>query len=134
MDFLFWFIMGMAFAYVLARYNESSKLFLTLAFGTLIGITGAKIVNALMTKENVNTSIQTSPTQSLVGTVGQFALIEQNEWIPVTASCLPITTTKVTASVAVSKDNLSELKEGSNSLSKVYGRTRDQPHSFFDTS
>lgn len=116
---LLWFISAIALAFAIARYNESNKLFWTLAIAFLMGFAGAKMVfNNTSSNEKGNSNLtQVCPTQT-----------------PMDASATTLfqvaanmAATKVTDSNSVSKVYTPEPSEISIAPSEVFGRTRDQP-------
>jgi hypothetical protein len=124
---LLWFVLGIALIFGIARYNESNKLFWVLLFSYLIGFAGTKMMIDVRhgeTQSNVNTtevySTQVPTTTfSMLSCYATSVLSEDKE--------------AVTEQKPVSQSIISVNSENVI-LSEVFGRTRDQPTTPFDTS
>jgi len=117
---LLWFMLGIALAFGIARYNESNRLFWQLLLALVIGFTGTIVYKRTFGKEQSNVNLtQVCPTQECVN-VASVRLFQT------TYNSTPV---KVTASNPVSQDYTPELRETHITLSEVYGGARDQPPS-----
>jgi len=117
---LLWFILGIALAFGIARYNESNKLFWTLLFAYVMGFAGTKMV-LQATDGNEQSDVKTVqmyPTQ--------MPSIAEGLTVPfqTAISMVPV---KVTALESVVQELPSDLHDVNITLSKVSERTRDQP-------
>ena len=132
---LLWFLLGIAIAYGIARYNESNKLFWTLALTFTLGYAMTVMIQKSMTEEQGNKNITvTYPTQMPIITSGSIVY-------PLAGDSLSVTE-KGKTYVPAGKDtsNIDEIVI----LRKVAGGVRDQPFvlprsdnidtSFYDTS
>ena len=133
---LLWFILGIILIFGIARYNESNKLFWMLLFSLVMGFAGTKMVldiNHGKKQSNVNLT-QVYSTQELNNSVK--AVLFNTEYTSTTES--------VTGLAPVGQSFTPDECEINIALSKVFGRTRDQPINkysepylrtpFFDTS
>ena len=116
---LFWCLVAIATALGIARYNQSNKLFWTLAISFLVGIAGASIYDKMSSDEDQNEVVltQVCPTQSLqdiLTTVDFYPLS-----IPATAMCFE--------PASVSQDNTPEHREHNFILSEWVIPTRTPP-------
>ena len=117
---LLWFILATALIFAIARYNESNKLFWTLLFALVVGFAGTKMVY----------DINRGSKQSDVKLTQVYSTQVQHQ----TSNALQYFTTDafgeapnvVTAQNPVSQ-TMPVSSEPSVILSKVFGRTRDQP-------
>lgn len=126
---LFWFFIGVLGVYLIARYNQSNKLFWIL----LLSFVGMFTVGTICAKanriENRNKTFHTQvcPTQ--------LKLITSSEGSFVTDDFSSSTVTSVKTCVPVSKDNTLAICVDSFVSSKICGEIRGQPlFSYFDTS
>lgn len=117
---LLWFILGIALIFGISRYNESNKLFWTLLFAFVMGFAGTKMVldSHSGDEQSNNSFTQVCPTQE--------SIIVDASTVPFQAY-VDMTPMKVTASNPVSQDFAPVNNEVRVTLSKVFGRTRDQP-------
>lgn len=117
---LLWFILGIALIFGISRYNESNKLFWTLLFAFVMGFAGTKMVldSHPGDEQSNNSFTQVCPTQE--------SIIVDASTVPFQAY-VDMTPMKVTASNPVSQDFAPVNNEVRVTLSKVFGRTRDQP-------
>jgi len=111
---LFLFILGLVLITLLARYNESNKLFWVLFTGLMLGITAHVIVNDMSTgKESNATVMNVEPTQALAVAPTSLVYLLVDE---------PLLTTVKATSKPVSKAT-AMFNEGSVTLSDVSGVT-----------
>ena len=122
---LFWFIIGVIAITLIARYNESDKLFWKLFLAFVLGFACAKMYMHLTTEQNKDSLTQVCPTQASMDLSGiaQFLMSGNG----------PETTVSV-CWVPVSKVYTPAERESGLILSKISGEPRGQPHLFFDTS
>lgn len=115
---LFWFILGIALIFGIARYNESNKLFWTLAFAFVMGFAGTKMVLQTIDGNEQSNSCNVTCVYStqLPSTVSMVAILDELFEEPV----------DVTDPNAVSRIYTQETLTNVT-LSKVIGRIRDQP-------
>lgn len=115
---LFWFILGIALIFGIARYNESNKLFWTLAFAFVMGFAGTKMVLQTVNGDEQSNSCNVTCVYStqLPNTVSMVAILDELFEEPV----------DVTDPNAVSRIYTQETLTNVT-LSKVIGRIRDQP-------
>lgn len=115
---LFWFIIGVIAITLIARYNESDKLFWKLFLAFVLGFASAKMYYHLTNERNENTLTQVSPTQASMELSGiaQFFLAGSTPEITVSTSYVPVSQAFAPAG---SESNLV--------LSKIAGGARDQP-------
>ena len=115
---LFWFIIGVIAITLIARYNESDKLFWKLFLAFVLGFASAKMYYHLTNERNENTLTQVSPTQASMELSGiaQFFLAGSTPEITVSESYVPVSQAYAPAG-----------SESSLILSKIAGGTRDQP-------
>lgn len=116
---LFWFILGTALVFAIARYNESNKLFWTLFVSFIMGFAVTKMVYEHHEGEEQNnvSLTQANPTQMSATAYNAQTLYE---YVAVA------TPKKVTALNSVSQD-MPEARETEVILSEVSTKTRDQP-------
>ena len=121
------FMFGIAMIFSIARYNESNKLFWTLLLAYISGFAITKMLyDNTNGEEQSNTNLtQVCPTQ-MPTIVGVLPILQKVE--------LKLESKKVTASNSVSKVYTPAMRETTVTLSQVFGRTRDQPIDFFNTS
>lgn len=117
---LLWFLFGILLAFGIARYNESNKLFWTLAFAFVMGFAGAKMVLDTVDNESKSNGnlTQVYSTQGLTTTLSTLSYY--------IASDESKASNVVTAQNPVSQSNMPAL-EDTIILSEVGGKTRDQP-------
>lgn len=97
---LFWFLLGMALIFCIARYNESNKLFWSLFAAYVGAFTVASIVISTNNHEPKKVNLtQTYPTQLYVSAPNLLELTQDVSYN---------TTNEHTRSVAVSKDYTSD--------------------------
>lgn len=115
---LFWFIIGVIAITLIARYNESDKLFWKLFLAFVLGFASAKMYYHLTSERNENTLTQVSPTQASMELSGiaQFFLAGSTPEITVSESYVPVSQAYAPAG-----------SESSLILSKIAGGARDQP-------
>lgn len=115
---LFWFIIGLIAITLIARYNESDKLFWKLFLAFVLGFASAKMYYHLTNERNENTLTQVSPTQASMELSGiaQFFLAGSTPEITVSESYVPVSQAYTPAG-----------SESSLVLSKIAGGARDQP-------
>ena len=89
---LFWFIIGVIAITLIARYNESDKLFWKLFLAFVLGFASAKMYYHLTNERNENTLTQVSPTQASMELSGiaQFFLAGSTPEITVSESYVPV--------------------------------------------
>jgi len=115
---LLWFLFGIALAFGIARYNESNKLFWTLAVAFLLGFAGTKMVlNSSSDEQSNGCPTQVCPTHGPIN-AGACTLFQ---------TAINLVASKVTDSNHVSKVYTPEEATTNVTLSEVFGRTRDQP-------
>lgn len=114
---LLWFVLGITLAFAIARYNESNKLFWTLAIAFLMGFAGTKMVydSSSSEKKDNGSLTQVCPTQVPSGAVAYMLLAPNLEAM------------NVTDSNPVGQGLIPEPCEGNVIPSEVSRRTRDQP-------
>ena len=120
-----WFLLGVALIFIIARYNESNKLFWILFLSFIMGFAGAKmLLDSTSSDEQSNGNLtQVCPTQvPFDGIATTLFVISAN-----------LAASKVTDSNPVSQET-PEQCETDITLSKVFGKTRDQPSNYFNTS
>lgn len=111
---LFLFFLGLAIITIIARYNESNKLFWALLTAYTMSFVGTKLVYDNFVKdESKNTFEQVQPTQGPMAASGSFQFLVTDD--------ISSATTKVT-SKPVSKANVPAV-ERSITLSDVSGVT-----------
>lgn len=125
---LIYFAAGIALAYGIARYNESNKLFWQLALLFILGYAGVVLCTRAFDNNERNSEDSTQVCTTQMQTIAQayadlFALAGSNMSTP----------KKVTALQSVVQF-VPESNESDVIPSEVYGRTRDQPLKYFDTS
>lgn len=115
---LFWFIIGVIFIALIARYNESNALFWKLFLAFLLGFASCKMYIHLKNEQNKENLTQVCPTQESTELPGiaQFFLAGNSPEITVSENYAP-----------VSKDYTPALSEMSLILSKISSKGRDQP-------
>ena len=118
---LLWFMLGILLIFVMARYNESNKLFWQLLFSFVIGFAGAKMVlDTIHSDEKSNDHLtQVCPTQvptTSLSTLSYYITSDTFEADNV-----------VTAQKPVSQGITPVLSEMKATPSEIFGRTRDQP-------
>ena len=115
---LFWFIIGLIAITLIARYNESDKLFWKLFLAFVLGFASAKMYYHLTNERNENTLTQVSPTQASMELSGiaQFFLAGSTPEITVSESYVPVSQAYAPAG-----------SESSLILSKIAVGARDQP-------
>ena len=103
---------------LIARYNESDKLFWKLFLAFVLGFASAKMYYHLTNERNENTLTQVSPTQASMELSGiaQFFLAGSTPEITVSESYVPVSQAYAPAG-----------SESSLILSKIAGGARDQP-------
>lgn len=112
---LFLFVLGLVLITLLARYNESNKLFWVLFTGLMLGITAHVIVNDMSTgKESNATVMSVEPTQALAVAPTSLVYLLVDE---------PLLTTVKATSKPVSKA-IPMFNESSVTLSDVSGVTK----------
>jgi len=120
MTLLFMFLLGTLLAFVLGRYNESWKVFTFLFLSLMLGCAIKAVINNVNDSDeqsNVNLT-QVCPTQELPVCKSTTALFQ------ITDEVAPV---KVTALNPVGQVYTPDESEIDITLSKVFGRTRDQP-------
>lgn len=119
---LLWTLFGIALALGIARYNQSNKLFWQLVLAFIVGYAGTVMYTRTFNsdEEGKKNLTQVYPTQVSKTTLGSTVYLLAND-LSLTAK------KKVTASAPVSQDNTPEASEIDLILSKVFGKTRDQP-------
>lgn len=126
---LFWFLVGILGIYLIARYNQSNKLFWILLFSYVGMFTAGTIFAKANSAESRNKTIHTQvcPTQAKMMTSSEASFV--------TDDFSSSTIVKVLTSVPVSKDYTLALCVDGFVSSKIYGKIRGQPlFSYFDTS
>lgn len=120
MTLLCMFLLGTLLAFVLGRYNESWKVFIFLFLSLMFGCAIKAIVNNVNDRnEQSNVDLtQVCPTQELPVCKSAAALFQITD---------EAATVKVTALNPVGQVYTPEKSEIDVTLSKVFGRTRDQP-------
>lgn len=120
MTLLFMFLLGTLLAFVLGRYNESWKVFTFLFLSLMLGCAIKAVINNVNDSDeqsNVNLT-QVCPTQELPVCKSTTTLFQ------ITDEVAPV---KVTALNPVGQVYTPDESEIDIALSKVFGRTRDQP-------
>ena len=114
----FWFILGTIAITLIARYNESDKLFWKLFLAFVLGFASCKMYYHLTQEQNKPNLTQVCPTQASTELPGiaQFFLAGNSPEITFSNSCAP-----------VSKVYAPAQSEISLILSKVAIGARDQP-------
>ena len=117
------FILGTLLALCIARYNESNKLFWQLMLAFILGYTATVMVDRTIngSERNDEALVQVSPTQTPIIATNVFTLVNNAE-----------APEEVTDPESVVKE-MPELYKSIVS-SKVFGRTRDQPVEYINTS
>lgn len=116
MTTLLLFILGIALITLLARYNESNKLFWTLLTCFTLGVVGAKIVHDISSKEKSSNKVMAvQPTQELAVTSSTFMYLLADDLLP--------TPTKATSN-PVSQANVPAMYNDAT-LSDVPGVTEE---------
>jgi len=120
MALLCMFLVGTLLAFILGRYNESWKVFMFLFLSLMFGCAIKAVVNNVSdSNEQSNVDLtQVCPTQELPVCKSAVALFQ------LTDEAAPV---KVTALNPVGQVYTPEESEIDVALSKVFGRTRDQP-------
>lgn len=120
-----WFLLGVALIFIIARYNESNKLFWILFLSFIMGFAGAKmLLDSTSSDEQSNGNLtQVCPTQVPFDGIATTLFITSAN----------LAASKVTDSNPVSQET-PEQCETDITLSKVFGKTRDQPSNYFNTS
>lgn len=117
---LLWFILGMALAFGIARYNKSNKLFWQLAISFILGYAATVMVTRTIGNERSSENlVQVCPTQ-------MPTVVSGNSIVYLLADT-SLTPTKVTALKSAVQAFTPEEHESSAISSEVFGRTRDQP-------
>lgn len=118
---LLWFVLGIVLAFGIARYNESNKLFWTLLFSFVMGFAGTKMVlDSTSSKEKNNSNLtQVCSTQMQKTTLSTITYYITND--------MSKAENVVTAQQSVSQGYTPATCETDVVLSKISGRTRDQP-------
>lgn len=118
---LLWFVLGILLAFGIARYNESNKLFWQLAVSFILGYAATVMVTRTIngSERSSENLVQVCPTQmpTVVSGSNTVYLLADTALAP----------TKVTALESAVQAFTPEEHEVSAILSKVFGRTRDQP-------
>lgn len=126
---LTWFLLGIILILLIARYNESNKLFWTLLFSFMVGYAGTTMIVKTFGDENKKDVklTQVCSTQMPTTTFNMLSYY-------MTANMLP-ESVAVTEQTFVGK-NMPAMCESNIASSWVSRRTRDQPLivKFFDTS
>lgn len=119
---LLWFVLGILLALSIARYNESNKLFWTLALAFVLGFAATVMVHRTIDsqKQSENDSTQVYPTQVSLEASG-FDLF------PLADALSAISTLNVTDSDPVSQDYTPAFCGIVFIQSEISGKTRDQP-------
>lgn len=118
---LLWFILGILLAFGIARYNESNKLFWQLAISFILGYAATVMVTRTIngSERSSENLVQVCPTQ-------MPTVVSGNSIVYLLAD-MTLAPTKVTALESAVQVLIPEEHEVSTILSKVFGRTRDQP-------
>lgn len=118
---LLWFVFGILLAFGIARYNESNKLFWQLAVSLILGYAATVMVIRTIggSERSSENLVQVCPTQTPVVVSGSSTV-----YLLADTTLAP---TKVTALKSAVQAFTPEKHENSTILSKVFGRTRDQP-------
>ena len=90
---LFIFLLGIVLITLLARYNESNKLFWTLLTCFTLGFVGTKLIyDSFGKKESKTTMMQVQPTQALAVTSGSlmYLLTDDSLSTTVKATSIPV--------------------------------------------
>lgn len=118
---LLWFVLGILLAFGIARYNESNKLFWQLAISFVLGYAATVMVTRTIngSEQSSENLVQVCPTQMPTVVSGSDIV-----YLLAGTATAP---KKVTALESVVQVSTSEEREVSAILSKVFGRTRDQP-------
>lgn len=124
---LLWFVLGILLAFSIARYNQSNKLFWQLVLAFIFGYATAVMIDRTINgnERSSDDLVQVSPTQMPTAVDGAMALFE---------TTAVMESSKVTALNSVVQVLTPAEYEVVAASSKVFGRTRDQPHDFFNTS
>jgi len=112
------FVIGLAAITLIARYNESNTLFWKLFLSFLLGIAATGTYVALTSdKQDKEILTQVCPTQDQCVTLDTCMCLLANIDTESEDSCQPL----------ASKVYAPAIRENLIALSKVFGRTRDQP-------
>jgi hypothetical protein len=80
---LFTFILGIVLITLIARYNESNKLFWALLTCYMLGFAGVKLIHDSFTKdEGKTTFMQVPPTQGLAASQSTFVYLIASDSMP----------------------------------------------------
>lgn len=123
-----WFILGIILIFAIARYNESNKLFWVLTLAYTLGFAITKMVydNHNGEEQSNMNHAQVCSTQMPTNSVALYTLF--------TTECM-LEPVEVTAPNTVSKIHTPARRETNVTLSKVFGKVRDQPTKiYFNTS
>lgn len=124
-----WFILGILIIFAIARYNESNKLFWALLLAYTLGFAVTKMVYDSHNGEEQSDKnlTQVCSTQMPTNSVALYTLF--------TTECM-LEPVDVTDPNTVGKIYTPALSEMNVTLSKVFGKVRDQPQqtSYFNTS
>lgn len=118
---LLWFLFGIALIFIIARYNESNKLFWTLLFAYVMGFAGTKMVYEIHhgnEQDDVNV-MQVYSTQTPTTTLSTLSYYITSD--------LSEVNNVVTAHTSVGQGIVPATYDINIILSEVFGRTRDQP-------
>lgn len=119
---LLWFCLGILLAFGIARYNESNKLFWTLALSFILGFAGMVAIQRTVTpkeEQSEQNLTQLCPTQAPV--------VTQSNLLYLLADDNNTATVQLDADVPVSQDYTAADSEEIVPLSMVDGSARDQP-------
>lgn len=112
---LVYFVLGIILAFVIARYNESNKLFWILLTSFMLGITGGTIWYKCTNKE-VKKNLTMTPTQTSLPSFTRFCVLANEE----TETPDPIRT----ESVSLENSNSKKLLTSSSNIN--YSFLRDK--------
>ena len=84
---LFTFILGIVLITLIARYNESNKLFWALLTCYVLGFAGVKLIHDSFAKnEGKTTFMQVQPTQGLAASSGSLVYLLADDGLPAPVS------------------------------------------------
>lgn len=118
------FILGVAIITLLARYNESNKLFWTLLTCLTIGFVGHKLINDAFGKKESKVKVeQVQPTQALAVTSGSLVYLLADSTLPTSVKA----TSNPVSQVNVPINDSFTLSYASEVTQRLYPKTLPNP-------